>query len=211
MTFSRRSGRRNREIKLFVNDNILQVVHDFNYLGCVLTSRLYNGLDIDRCNLPFKRSFGFLFRKLHSVHIDVFYSLFNSFCSSFYASELWVDRNKYSHSFKDLSMGYHFALKKILGFPKFYSNHFTCDILNTFTFENFIKAKCIKFFMWLSRNNCSSINPFKYYFLTNSHFKRNIECIYIEKYNISNVLSNDLDEINARIKYVQDREPNSIT
>ena len=53
-------------------------------------------------------------------------------------------------------------------------------------------------------------NPFKHYFLTNSHFKRNIERICIEKYNISNVLSNDLDAINARIKYVQDRDPNSI-
>ena len=164
-------------------------------------------MDIERCNLSFKRSFGFLFRKFHSVHIDVFYSLFNSFYSSFYASELWVCRNKCSRSIKDLSIGYHFALKKILGFPKFYSNHFTCDIFNAFTLENFINTKCIIFFfIWLSRNNCSSFNPFKHYFLTNSHFKRNIERICIEKYNISNVLSNDLDAINAIIKYVQDRE-----
>ena len=83
MTFSRRSGRRSREIKLFLNDNVLQVVHDFNYLGCVLTSRLYDGLDIDHCNLSFKRSFGFLFRKFYSVHVDVLYPLFNSLCSSF--------------------------------------------------------------------------------------------------------------------------------
>ena len=213
MTFSKRSGRGSREIKLFLNDNVLHVVllvHDFNYLGCVLTSRLYDGLDIDRCNLSFKRSFGFFFRKFHNVHIDVVYSLFNSFRSSFYASELWVARNKCSRSFKDFSIGYHFALKKILGFPKFYSNHFTCNILNALTFENFINAKCIKFFIWLSRNNCSSIKPFIHYFLTNSHLKRNIGRICIVKYNISNVLSNDLDAINARIKYVQDREPNSI-
>ena len=110
----------------------------------------------------------------------------------------------------DLSIGYHFALKKIFGFPKFYSNHFTCDILNAFTFENFINAKCIKFFIWLSHNDCSSLNPLKHYFLTNFHFKRNIERICIEKYHIPNVPSNDLDAINARIKYVQDREPNSI-
>ena len=37
MTFSRRPGRGRREIKLFLNDNVLQVVHEFNYLGCVLT------------------------------------------------------------------------------------------------------------------------------------------------------------------------------
>ena len=37
-----------------------------------------------------------------------------------------------------------------------------------------------------------------------------IERICLEKYNISNVLSNDLDAINARIKYVQDREPKSL-
>ena len=72
MTFYIHSGRGSRDIKLFLKDNVVQVVHGFNYLESVLTSRLYGGLDIDRCNLSFKRSFGFLFRKFHSVHINVF-------------------------------------------------------------------------------------------------------------------------------------------
>ena len=42
----------------------------------------------------------------------------------------------------------------------------------------------------------------KHYFLTNSYFKRNIERICIEKYNIPNVLQKDLDAINARTIYV---------
>ena len=43
--------------------------------------------------------------------------------------------------------------KKIFAILKFYSNHFTCNALNTLTFENFINFKCLKFLYWLSKCN----------------------------------------------------------
>ena len=113
---------------------------------------LCEDIDIDRLNLSFKRNFFFLLRKFNSVDIEICYSFFNSYCSLFYASELWVNRAKCSRIFKALSVLYHFAPKKILGFPRFYSNHFTCGVLNAFTFEHYINLKCISFLFWLFKN-----------------------------------------------------------
>ena len=118
---------------------MLSIVDSFRKLGCFLTPNLCDlceNLEIDRGNLSFKRSFGFLFRKFNYISIDVFYSLFGSFCSSFYGSELWVNRKNCSRHFKSISVAYHSALKKILGLPKFYSNNFICGLLNVMIFKN---------------------------------------------------------------------------
>ena len=68
---------------------------------------------MDRCNISFNKSFAFLFRKFYSVNIDVFYSLFQSYCSSFYGAELWINRKRCLGNFKQCSVSYHSALKKI--------------------------------------------------------------------------------------------------
>ena len=139
-------------VSLFFNGTRLNVLNSVKYLGCVLTSDLNDSFDIDRCNVSFTRSFGFLFRKFNSVNVEVFYSLFESYCNSFYGAELWLDRKKCLKSFKQCVVSYHSALKKILGIPRFYSNHFTCDALNAFTFEKFLNLKCLKFLLWLNKS-----------------------------------------------------------
>ena len=130
----------------FFNGTRLNVLNSVKYLGCVLTSDLNGSLDIDRCNVFFTRSFGFLFRKFNSVSVEVFYSLFESYCKSFYGAELCLGRKKCLKSFKQCVVSYHSALKKILGIPRFYSNHFTCDALNVFTFEIFFEPEVLKIY-----------------------------------------------------------------
>ena len=108
-----RLSRNNKNIRLFYRETVLSIVDSFKYLGCFLTPNLCEDLEIDRCNLSFKRSFGFLFRKFNYLSIDVFYSLFGSFCSSFYGSELWVNRKNCSRNFKSMSVAYHSAPKNM--------------------------------------------------------------------------------------------------
>jgi hypothetical protein len=154
----------------------------------------------DLCNLAFNRSFDFLFRKFYSVNIDVFYSLFHSFCSSFYGAELWINRSKCSRNFKQLSVSYHAALKKILGVPKVYSNHFTCNVLNVLTFENFINLKCLKFLFWLSKCNSPCFLKHKFYFLNLSLYVKNFSILWSQKYDVLNTLDNDFNALLSRIK-----------
>ena len=84
----------------------------------------------------FTKSFGILLRKFYSVDSDILYLLFNSFCASFYGSELCINF-RIHRSFRHISVSYHNALKKILGLHKFYNNHFVYSIFNTLTFELF--------------------------------------------------------------------------
>ena len=210
MIFNKNINRVNKEVNIFYKDSRLDVVNNFKYLGCLLKSDLCEDFDIYRCKLSFKSSFGFLFRKFYSVNLEVFYSLFNLFCSSFYGSELWVNRAKCSRNFKDLSIAYHSAFKKMFSFPKFYSNHFTCNVLNAFTFEHFINFKCIRFLFWLYKNDRPCFTLHKFYFSNMSLYRQKIDKVVREKYNMSNILENDIDGIVSRISFIQHREPFSM-
>ena len=210
IVFKRKSPSLSGNIRLYFNGEKLNVVNKCKYLGCILTSDLKDCYDMDRCNISFNKSFGFLFRKFYSVNIDVFYSLFQSYCSSFYGAELWIDRKRCLGNFKQCSVSYHSALKKILGIPKFYSNHFTCNALNTLTFENFINFKCLKFLFWLSKCNSGCFYLHKIYFLNSSNYISNFNKLWFNKYGVTNVLENDLCALISRIWFIQSREESSM-
>ena len=61
----------------------------------------------------FNKSFGILFRKFYALNVEPFFNLFQSFCTSFYGANLWVNRKKFLNVFKNLSVSYHIALKKM--------------------------------------------------------------------------------------------------
>ena len=47
------------------------------------------------------------------------------------------EQHKYScDKLKKLGIAYHYALKGLVGLLQFYSNHFTCSILEKFTFTH---------------------------------------------------------------------------
>ena len=72
----------------------------------------------------------------------------------------------------------------MLGFPKFYSNHFTCNVLNAFIFEHFKNVKCIRFLFWLYKNDGPCFTLHKFYFLNMSLYRQEIDKVVSEKYNI---------------------------
>ena len=80
---------------------------------------------------------------------NFFLHLFNSFCSTLYGCELWIDRKGCARAFKEFSVSYHAVLKKILNVPRYFSNHYVCGILSLFTFEHFINIKLTRFMLWI--------------------------------------------------------------
>ena len=210
MIFSKSSNVLLNNLVFNINNNVLTNVKEYKYLGTIISSDLSERLDMDRCNNVFNKSFGFLFRKFSSVDTDVLFSLFNSFCTSFYGSELWINRKKATAAFKHVSVSYHIALKKILGFPKYFSNHYTCSILNTMTFEHFINFKTLRYMFWL--RNCSSPCFFKHkhYFMQFSILKHDFYKLWCQKYNVKDVFNNDIDALKSRIYFIQNREPTSM-
>ena len=99
-------------------------------LGGILSRDLTDVLDIDRCNMAFNKSAGFLLRKFYNADIQVFLHLFNFFCSSPYGCQLWIDRKWCAKALKEFGVSYHAVLKKILNVPRYFSNHYVCDILS---------------------------------------------------------------------------------
>ena len=67
-------------------------------------------------------------------------------------------------------MSYHAALKKILGFNKYISKHFVCDILKYFIFEHFTSYKLLKYMRWIVKCRSPSFIHLKHYFLNFSSF-----------------------------------------
>ena len=141
MVFRNKKKKVFNDIPFFMNGVKLENVACFKYLGCVLKWDLDDSDDILKCLSAFNRSFGFLYRKFYSVNIEILFSLFLSFCLSFYGAELWFYRSDCKEAFNKMAVSYHCALKKILGVPKFYSNHLTCSVLGAFTFNHFVNIK----------------------------------------------------------------------
>lgn len=200
----------NDGINFYLGNEKLEIVKDVKYLGCILTSNLTDRNDIERAMSSFNKSAGYVLRKFHYVNIDILLFLFNAYCSHFYGSELWFFRKKCKSTFKQLCVFYHSALKRVLNVPKFFSNHIVCDILNMLTCEHFINFKMIRFLFYLKNSFSPCFSIFKYYFITRSHFSNYIEGVFNEKYDIVNVLDNDLDAILSRIAFIQKREPSSM-
>ena len=94
--------------------------------------------------------------------------------------------------------------------PRFYSNHLTCSALNTFTLENFINLKLVRFLFWLKKCKSPCFDPFRFYFLDNSIFMKNARDIWWKKYGVVDILCNDFDALVSRVGYEQDREYSSM-
>ena len=198
-------------LSFYLSGSKLENVNSFKYLGCILNFDLDDSLDIFQRLSSFNKSFGFLFRKFYSVNLEILYSLFLSFCSSFYGAELWCfrDGSKCREAFKKMSVSYHCALKKILGVPKFYSNHIVCSVLSALTFKHLINFRITRFAFWLKKCNSVCFYSFKY-LLNESPFIEYFNQFWFDTYDVYDVLNNDLHALLSRINFIQDREPCSM-
>ena len=193
-------NRQSRDFAFRFKNTVLDLVDNIKYLGCVLNFKLCDDLDIDRCNVSFNRSFVFLSRKFNSVSIDVFYSLFHSYCLSFYGIELWI-KMKSAGNFKAMSISYHATIKRMLGLPKRFSNHFACNFLGILTFEHFLSNMYFRYLSWLFNCNSPCFNPFKLYFIRHSSYAQYIYDRFLTKYDISDLLRQDKDADLARLLF----------
>ena len=107
------------------------------------------------------------------------------------------------------SVSYHFALKKLLGFPKLFSNHITCAILNVFTLRHQVHFNVLKFFVWLTNCKSECFSFHRYYFMKFSYFRRSLDSLFLKNYETENILDNDLDALASRIFFVQNHERSS--
>ena len=111
---------------------------------------------------------------------------------------------------RTISIAYHAAFKKLLGLPKRFSNHVACKILNCLTFEHYLNFRTTKFLFQLYKSTSPCFALHKRYFTQHSFLMHYLGNVFLDKYDVSGILDNDLDALESRLFYIQDREPCSL-
>ena len=128
-----------------LGSEILTFVNEIRYLGFNSTYNLCNKDDILKERNKFYNSFNSLLRKFHAADLFVFLTLFKSYCLQFYGSELWICNLNCKTSMNQFAIGFHKAVKKILGVGWGESNHEVCMAVGLVTFPHLIDIDRVKF------------------------------------------------------------------
>ena len=167
---------------------------------------LSNLRDIDCRRSKFYAEFNQVLRKFCDLERNVKLLLFKQYCLQIYGAELWIG-GKFSHrSLKQFSIGYHKAIKKLIGVSYHESNHYSCQEAQTFTFEHYINSMKVNFFFRLYMFPCNFMKKIFGDLSVSSVFFNEVCELVKRKYDISDLMDNDKDAVNSRISYIQNHE-----
>ena len=111
-----------------INEENIEVVKQYKYLGHIMCDTLSDDLDILRQRKKIFAQGNSLLRKFYLCSIEVKTTLFRSYCSSFYTAQLWT---KYSQNIiNKLCIAYHNTLKLFIGVNKREHTRPICVSLN---------------------------------------------------------------------------------
>ena len=108
---------------------------------------------------------------------------------------------------KQFGIGYHKAVKKIIGVSYHESNHYVCQEAQVFTFGHHVNRCKIMAAIRLFKRPCKFLESIMGYFVLSSFFLKHIYLILNEEYGIESLLCNDVDAIISRICLIQNSEP----
>ena len=103
-------------------------------------------------------------------------------------------------------MGYHKAIKKILGISIHESNHFACQETKLFLFNHLMNKIKIGAFYRIMMKPCKIISKASVFLKISSVLAENVRKILFEEYDISSFYDNDIDAIFSRIQFKQNHE-----
>ena len=169
----------------------LDIVNEYKYLGCILNNNLTESSELKRITKSFNNSVGMFLRKFATVELSIKLRLFTSLCMSLYGLELITDTKGCSDVLSKLSVSYHYALKRILGFPKRFSNHYTCNYLDMLIFKHLRNYRTLKFLRWLNSSNSPCLVWHKVMLGRCSRYASYVRDVYRREYNVLDVLDND--------------------
>jgi len=192
-----------------VGDSVLERVDCIKYLGVYLSDGLCMSRDIDRVLDSFLKQFNAMYYKFNYVDTALLCYLFRTYTSSFYGAELWFDRVVTHRHLNRLSVGYHKAVKKVLGMNVWDSNHVACERMGIDTLPHLIAKRILSRFINVCSTKCRMLRNLRFYFLNVSNMSCVVRQLLSERYNIEDVFSNDFQALFSRISYVQRNEPRS--
>ena len=133
--------------------------------------------------------------------------MFKTYCLSFYGSELWDNQIGCYKALNSLKIGYHKAVKRLLGLPFKSSSHEACISADLLTLEHLLSVKMLCFGYSVINSHSPCIRSLKSYFITKSNWMKKFRILTRSKYDIDNMLEGDRDAMHSRISFVYLREP----
>ena len=204
MLFSKNYYNFNHNLRL--NNELIDRVSQFKYLGVILSDRMIISDDIDRVMSTFLKQFNSMYYKFYEQNNDVLHFLFRTYTSSFYGIELWYD-SLFNRNINKLSICYHKAIKRVARLNVWDSNHEACDIVQVMTFQHLLAKRVLVFLFNMIKSKSPCLKPYKNYLIVRSNLIGSFNRYFAAKYDISKVLDNPLPANISRIKYVQIHEP----
>ena len=206
MLFSNTSNDYDNLINVKIDGKQIDSVTTYKYLGFLITSSLNNMEDITRARNKFYSEFNFLLRHFNFADSYVKLFLFKQYCLQIYGSELWFRNDRSLSGLKQFAVGYHKAIKKILGLSYHESNHYSCQEANMLVFSHYINKIKTMTASRLFLHPCDYFKKIFTFLSLSSEFLADVQDTLSEIYDIDSCFENDRDAILARIMFVQNHE-----
>ena len=201
--------KRTSDFNVSMNNVVVNRVYECKYLGIYFDDELSLRRDVEKCHNNFLRQFNSMYYKFNFVNKDQLVFLFESFCTSFYGSDLWNDGLLKPNMFKNIATTYHRALKRVVGLSPYHNNHDAASLSGTLLFKHLVSSRVVSFLFRLIGNKSSCMIDLKGHFRNNSIMSKNVKAFFREKYGLNFLYDNELCAIKARISFVQRTEESS--
>ena len=171
-----------------------------------MSYNLNNLEDINRVRNKFDVDFNVILRKFGSANKKVKLFLFKQYCLQFYGSELWYGGKTPKYVTEHFSVGYHKAVKKLLGLSSNERNHFACQEANILMLDHLLNKIKINTAVRFLLKPCNFISKILDFLYLSSALVRDVLRILRDVYDVEFLLDNDFQAILSRIWFVQNHE-----
>ena len=189
-----------------INGHSLEVVKSIKYLGYLISDNMNYTEDLNRVKSKFYAEYNVVLRNFNFADSAIKVFLFKQYCVQLYGSELWFGVKKPTQELKQFAVGYHKAIKKLLGLSSHESNHFACQEASLLLFGHLMNKRKIGAFHRFMSNPCPFVHKARIFLNVSSVLAENVREILNTEYDIDSLYDNDINAIFSRIHFKQNHE-----
>ena len=104
---------------IMLNNKQLSYVDSYKYLGCIISNACSDNMDIKKHIRGLYARANMLSRRFFHCSPEVKMTLFRSYCTNFYCTQLWFNYSK--ETMRKLCVAYNNTIRKLLGYSRFCS------------------------------------------------------------------------------------------
>ena len=189
-----------------INGHSVEVVKTIKYLGYIISDNMNCTEDVNRVKNKFYAEFNVILRTFNFADNDIKLLLFKQYCMQFYGSELWFGGKKLNQELKQFAVGYHKAIKKLIGLSTHESNHFACQEANLLLFGHMLNKLKISAFYRFMTKSCTFVHKTGIFLKVSSVLAESVREILHKEYDVISLFDNDVNAIFSRIHFTQNNE-----